>query len=126
MSAQFRREWALEHARSLATSVECPVAATVAGYGQDGAMSHWSVVIQEIETLDVVATYRYRTDDFLDGVAALQYVNDLTFAWGAQHVVSVPVLLPVVLDPTGALIVYRQTPEVNQLASVVSRTERGH
>ena len=89
-------------------------------------MSHWSVVIQEVETLDVVATYRYRTDDFPDGRTALQYVNDLAFAWGAQQVVSVPVLLPVVLDPTGALIVYRQTPEHNQLAALLPRAERGH
>jgi hypothetical protein len=126
MSAQFRREWALEHARSLATSVECPVAATVAAYGQDGAMSHWSVVIQDVATLDVVATYRYRADDFSDGVEALQYVNDLAFAWGIQQVVSVPVLLPVVLDATGALIVYRQTPEHNQLAALLTHPERGH
>ena len=126
MSAQFRREWAVEHARSVATTVACPVAATVAAYGQDGAMSHWSVVIQEVETLDVVATYRFRTDDFFDGVEALQYVNDLAFAWGAQQVVSVPVLLPVVLDATGMLIVYRQTPEHNQLATLLTHPERGH
>ena len=126
MSAQFRCEWALEHARSLAMTIARPVAATVAAYGNDDVMSHWSVVIQEIETLDVVATYRYRTDDFPDGVAALQYVNDLAFAWGAQHVISVPVLLPVVLGSTGAFIVYRQTPEANQLALVMGRTERGH
>jgi hypothetical protein len=126
MSAQFRREWALEHARSLATSVDRPVAATVAAYGNDGVMSHWSVVMQEIETLDVVATYRFRTDDFSDGAEALQHVNDLAFAWGAQQVVSVPVLLPVVLDATGALIVYRQTPDHNQLAALISRAERGH
>lgn len=126
MSAMFRREWALAHARSLATTINGPVAATVAAYGNEGAMSHWSVVIQEIETLDIVATYRYRTEDFSDGVTALQYVNDLAFAWGAQQVVSVPVLLPLVVDATGAFVVYRQTSEHNQWAMLAPRVERGH